>query len=340
MLLTIIAAVFVFGLLVLVHELGHFATAKMTNMRVDEFAIGFGPKIIGVRYGETLYSLRAIPLGGYNKIAGMDGADDEAGDRAYSAKPVTARMLVILAGSFMNFFLPVLLFFGINFFSGVHYPSAEPMIGGVIDHKPAERAGLLAGDRIVRIDGQPIDSWQSLVAVMQDGGGRVFKVEFERGGEPMATSLIPEYDEGEKRSMIGIVSSVTTLHPGFGESLQLAADKTLVTLRQMIDALGRIIVGGSTADLAGPLGVAQMAGEVAQTGMVPLLHFAAMLSINLGLVNLLPIPALDGGHFVSLLIEAVRGRPLSPKALQYAQLIGFVLLMSLMLVATMNDISR
>ena len=146
MVLTIAAAVFVFGLLVLVHELGHFVTAKLTGMRVDEFAIGFGPQLLAVKRGETVYSLRAVPLGGFNNIAGMDPeAEDDAGERGYARKSVWARMLVILAGSAMNFLLPVFLYWGVFFFSGVATPSTEPVLGMVLPDRPAAQAGVRVG---------------------------------------------------------------------------------------------------------------------------------------------------------------------------------------------------
>ena len=340
MVLTVLAAIFVFGLLVLVHELGHFITAKLTDMRVDEFAIGFGPRILSYKYGETVYSIRSIPLGGFNDIAGMDPDANDAGERGYCAKSVGSRMFVILAGSVMNFILPLFLFFGIFFFSGVSTPSTEPVLGTVLEHKAAAEAGLQQGDRILRIDGAPIDSWKSFVDKIQTGDGKVFKVEFERGGEEMATTVIPAYDSSAKRAMVGVMSSVDTEMPGFVRSVTLAAQKTGYILYRMLEGIVQIFTGQSAADLAGPLGVAQMAGEVAQIGFVPLLNFAALLSLNLGLINLFPIPALDGGHFMMLVFEAVRGKPLSPKALRYAQTVGFALLLGLMVFATKNDIMR
>lgn len=338
--ITIIAAIFVFGLLVLVHELGHFVTAKMVGMRVDEFAIGFGPKLIGFKRGETLYSLRAVPLGGYNKIAGMD-PEDEMDERSYASKPVWARMIVILAGSLMNFVLPVILFFGIFLAVGIHTPSDEPVLGEVIAEKSAARAGLMEGDRIEKINGVSIDSWKQFVEVVQVSDGKVLTVEFDRGGEAMSASLTPEYDESAKRALIGVVSSVNSYQPGVVEAVGLAVERTIHIMYQMMDGLWRLVSGsGSSAELAGPLGVAQMAGEVAQLGFIPLLQFAAFLSINLGIVNLLPVPALDGGHFVTLVIEGARGKPMSAKVTQYAQMVGFALLMCLMLFALFNDVSR
>ncbi|WP_110953234.1 RIP metalloprotease RseP [Anaerosinus massiliensis] len=336
---TLIATIFVFGLLVLFHEFGHFITAKMVGMRVDEFAIGFGPKLISFKHGETLYSLRIIPLGGFNKIAGMD-PDEEQDERSYNAKPIWARMLVILAGSFMNFVLPVLIFCIIFMSSGITTPSNEPILGEVISHKSAAQAGLMAGDKIIEIDGKQIASWREFVETVQVSGGKVLKVHFERNGEEHTASMIPEYDETSKRALIGVVSSVDTYHPGILESVGLAFKNTGFIIMKMVEGLSQMFTGRAAADLAGPIGVAQMAGEVAQMGFVPLLQFAAFLSINLGIINLLPVPALDGGHFVTLILEALRGKPLGAKSVQYAQMIGFVLLMGLMIFATFKDIIR
>ena len=312
MVITIAAAIFVFGILVLVHELGHFAAAKFTGMRVDEFAIGFGPRLLSFTKGETVYSLRAVPLGGFNDIAGMEESNNDAGIRGYCEKPIISRMLVILAGSFMNFLLPIVLFFGIFLYAGVSTPSPEPVFGTVIAGKPAYEAGLQKGDRVLAVDGKEVNSWQDFVAAIKDSAGNT----------------------------VSIKGSVDTIHPGFFESLWLAVQKTAAIIMMMLGALWKIVMELSGAELAGPLGVAQMAGEVAQLGMVPLLNFAAFLSLNLGIVNLFPIPALDGGHFAGLCVEAVRGKPMGPKALEYTQKFGIALLVLLMLLATKNDIIR
>lgn len=340
MVLTIAAAIFVFGLLVLVHELGHFITAKLTGMRVDEFAIGFGPKLVSFKHGETAYSIRAVPLGGFNDIAGMDPEDKDAGDRGYSAKPMLSRMIVIIAGSAMNLILPIFLFFGIYFFSGVATPSTEPVLGRVIEGEAADKAGLQDGDRIIAIDGKPVETWTDLLAAIRDKGGETLSFRVARGGEEVEAQVTPVYDAQQKRAMVGVMGATETRHPGFAESVQLAVTRTAAILYAMAEALYKILLELSGAELAGPLGVAQMAGEVAQMGFVPLLNFAAFLSLNLGLVNLFPIPALDGGHFLLLCVEAVRGKPLGPKAFGYVQRVGIALLLLLMLFATKNDIMR
>lgn len=340
MVLTIAAAIFVFGLLVLVHELGHFITAKLTGMRVDEFAIGFGPKLVSFTRGETVYSLRAIPLGGFNDIAGMDPSNNEAGARGYCEKPVLSRMIVILAGSIMNFILPIVIFFGIFFFVGVSTPNPEPVLGTVLADKSAAQAGLEDGDRIISLDGKAIGSWTEFVDHVKDNEGTPIKVVAQRGEETIETTMTPVYDPQAKKAVVGVMSSVDTKHPGLFEAAGLALQKTYMIVVMMLDALLQIVLKLSGSELAGPIGVAQMAGEVAQMGFVPLLNFAAFLSLNLGIVNLFPIPALDGGHFVTLCVEAVRGKPMSPKALEYTQKVGIALLILLMVLATKNDIVR
>ena len=341
MILTVAASIFVFGLLVLVHEFGHFITAKMTGMRVDEFAIGFGPKLISTKRGETVYSIRAVPLGGFNDIAGMDPLNNDAGSRGYCEKPVLSRMIVILAGSAMNFVLPIVLFFGIFFFSGVTTPSTEPVIGTVIEGKAADIAGIKTGDRVISVNGNEVATWAEFVEIIRnDTEGLPLNVVYEREGQISEAALQPTYEKDSQRFMIGVQVNTTVREVGFVESMQLALQRTVDIVEMMLGALVEIFQSPTEADLAGPIGIAQMAGRVAETGFIPLLNFAALLSLNLGIINLLPVPALDGGYFVTLALEAVRGKPLGPKALIYAQRVGVVLLLILMLFATKNDIVR
>ncbi len=341
MLEKILATVFVFGLLVFVHELGHFITAKLTGMRVDEFAIGFGPRLVSFRYGETVYSIRIVPLGGFNDIAGMNADDNDAGERGYCRKPILSRMIVILAGSAMNFILPVVLFFGIFFFAGVQTPNPAPILGTVLADGPAAEAGHMANDRILAIDGKPIETWQELVDGIRTNHGTVpMAVQVDRAGKELTVSVTPRYDASHDRGYIGIVNAYESTYPGFFQSVSMAFERTAMIIAMMLDALYRIILELSGSELAGPIGVAQMAGEVAEMGIVPLLNFAALLSLNLAIINLLPVPALDGGHFLTLCVEAVRGKPLSPKVMHYIQNAGVGLIVLLMLLAMKNDVMR
>jgi regulator of sigma E protease len=337
--ITLAADIFVFGLLVLVHEFGHFITAKMTGMRVDEFAIGFGPKVFHYRHGETLYSVRIVPLGGFNRIAGMD-PDEMQDERSFNAKPIPSRMLVIIAGSFMNFVLPVLLYFCIFLANGVDMPSNQPVIGNVLAGKPAVQAGLVAGDRIVSADKTSIHSWGQFVGVVQTSAGKPLHLQYERQGKIMAVTIVPEYDAKVKRGIIGIMPQISKYYPGVVEAAALSFKQTYLFITGMVVGIIQMVTGQIAADVAGPIGVAQMAGEVAQMGIIPLLQFAAYLSINLGLINLLPVPMLDGGHVVTLLVEGLRGKPLSRNHQQFIQMIGFVLLMMLFVLATYKDISN
>ena len=339
LLMTIASAIFVLGLLILVHEFGHFATAKLTGMRVDEFAIGFGPKIISKKRGETVYSLRAIPLGGFNDIAGMDPSSTDTDGRGFNDKSIPARMLVIVAGSAMNFILPIFLFFGVIFVNGNAEPSGEPIFGQVVEDFPAAQAGLQAGDRVVAIDGKPIETWMqfsdTLTALPE---AQSVVLEYERNRQRAEVTLTP-VREGS-RNVIGVKSQTVITYPGFFESIGMAIERTVAFTLMMLSALIDLIASPSQADVSGPIGIAQMAGQAASFGFASLLNFAALLSLNLAIINMLPVPALDGGHFVTLLLEALRGKPLTPKALMYTQRVGIMLMLILMLVATKNDIVR
>lgn len=341
MIITIISAVFVFGLIVLVHEFGHFITAKLTGMRVDEFAIGFGPKIFSTKRGETRYSLRAIPLGGFNDIAGMDPSDNSAGERGYCEKPVSSRMLVILAGAGFNFLLPIILFFGIYATVGIAVPSTEPVIGGIIKDMPAYDAGLLPGDKILSVNGERVATWEEFVEKVRAVEAETpAEILYERDSKTAEVSLAPRFDERTQRALIGVQGMMAYEPQGVGTSLALAIIHTTDILGFMLNALADLFKEPAQAELAGPIGIAQMAGQVAETGFVPLLNFAALLSLNLGIINLLPVPALDGGHFIGLVIEAVRGKPMSAKALMYTQRVGIALLLALTIFATTSDIIR
>ncbi len=338
--ITILASVLVFGLLVLFHEFGPFIMAKATGMRVDEFAIGFGPKLVSKKYGETEYSIRCVPLGGFNDIAGMDPGQNDAGERGYCEKPIWQRMIVILAGPLMNMLLPVVLFFLIFLAVGISAPSTRPELGEVMPDQPAAMAGLKKGDVVSSIDGEAVESWDDIVRIVRSSTGKPMKIAYLRDGEAKQATVIPVPDKQEERMVIGVMGAVETQPVGIVDAAGTALWKTGYVISYMLNGLVQIFTGDAGAELAGPLGVMQMTGTVAKLGMAALLNFAALLSLNLGIINLLPVPALDGGHFLMLLIEAVRGKPLGENALHYTQMAGITVLVALMLFATKNDIVR
>ena len=298
--LTILACIFVFGILVTVHEFGHFITAKLTGMKVEEFSIGFGPTIYQQQEGETLYSLRMLPLGGYNKIAGMDPDDPEDPERGFNAKPVSSRMLVILAGSLMNILLPVLIFFGLFLAFGMDVPENKPVLGQIIEGYPAEQSGLKEG----------------------------------------TITVTPGVNPETGKPFIGVVSSLKNVRLTPGQAAVASVTATKNIIKNMYASLYHMVTGKTKAEFSGPVGVAKMAGEVAHKGFDRLMQFTAMLSLNLAIINLLPLPALDGGHFLILLIEAVTGHKLGKTAMQNIQKVGVAMILALTIFATFKDLTR
>lgn len=340
LIVTVAAVIFVFGLLVFVHELGHFVVAKMSGMKVTEFALGFGPSIFKKQYGETLYAIRIIPLGGYNKIAGMD-PDEEEDPRNFNNHSVIKRLAVIVAGSTMNFILPIVLFFIVISSTGIHKPVDLPILGNVMAGQPASLAGLQDGDEVLLIEGQKVATWTEFVDKIKVRTNEPTELLVKREDKELNLSVTPKLDDKGERAIIGVLPTFE-IHPvTTGEALKASVMQTYNIGIAMLKGLYSIVFEkDKKADLAGPLGIVQMTSKVAETGFLPLLDFAAVLSINLGLINLFPVPMLDGGHVVTLLLEAVRGKPLSDASMQKIQYIGFVLLISLMIFATMNDIGR
>jgi regulator of sigma E protease len=339
-LLTVLACIFVFGILVTVHEFGHFITAKLTGMKVEEFSIGFGPKIYQQQEGETLYSLRMLPLGGYNKIAGMDPEDPEDLERGFNSKPVTSRMLVILAGSLMNFILPVLIFFGIFLAYGMEVPQNTPVLGQIVEGYPAAQSGLKEGDRVLSINGQPVSQWPDIRTRLADAGTKPVPFEIQRDKEKLTVTVTPVLNPETGKPFIGVVSSLkkVQLTPWQAAVSSVTATKNII--KNMYASLYHMVTGKTKAELSGPVGVAKMAGQVAHKGFDMLLQFTAMLSLNLAIINLLPLPALDGGHFLILLIEAITGHKLGKTAMQNIQKIGVAMILAITIFATFKDLTR
>ncbi len=338
--LTILACIFVFGILVTVHEFGHFITAKLTGMKVEEFSIGFGPNVYQQQEGETLYSLRMLPLGGYNKIAGMDPDDPEDPERGFNSKPVSSRMLVILAGSLMNILLPVLIFFGLFLAFGMDVPENKPVLGQIIEGYPAEQSGLKEGDRILSINGKPVHEWLDIRKNIADSGMQPIPFEIQRDQEKLTITVTPGVNPETGKPFIGVVSSLKNVRLTPVQAVVASVTATKNIIKNMYASLYHMVTGKTKAEFSGPVGVAKMAGEVAHKGFDRLMQFTAMLSLNLAIINLLPLPALDGGHFLILLIEAVTGHKLGKTAMQNIQKVGVAMILALTIFATFKDLTR
>ncbi len=339
--LYLFVALLVFGLIIFVHELGHFLAARATGIRVLEFAMGFGPKLVGWRRKETDYSLRLLPLGGYCKF---EGEDESSGDpRAFTNAPVWKRFLSIFAGPAMNFVLAYLTV--AIFFLAIGFVHTFPIIQSVTPGMTAEAAGFLAGDRVTALNGQPIENSEAGAKRLSEliGAGRPenpVTLTVDRGGQKLDITVAPQLAE-EGRYRIGIELAGSVSH-SLGGSLIMAGRDIYEVTGLMLGALkGLIFRGEGFQDTMGPVGIVSfMTDEISQGNIATIVNLIMIISLNVGLINLLPLPALDGGRLVFLLIEAVRRKPIKPEYEGWVHAAGFFVLIGLILVFTYRDIVR
>lgn len=414
---TVIAFIVVFGTLVFFHELGHFLFAKRAGIMVREFAIGFGPKILGITKGETLYTVRLLPLGGYVRMAGEDfdtvelqpgyrvglsighsgevekiylsqnisnpdvffletelsdfekelfieGYDEEGNlmrynvartaviiekgqetliapyDRQFESKSLGHRTMTIFAGPLFNFILAFFIFLALGLLQGI--PTNEPIITEVQSTGAAQEAGIKDGDLIREVNGQEISTWNEFAEFIQKSPGIPLTFTVQRGEELVALEVVPATlkEAGREYGQIGVLYTSPVEH-GVFKAVAFGAEQTYFWFKKILELLGMLVTGKFTIDaLSGPVGIYKATGDVAQHGIYSLMHWGAMLSINLGIMNLLPLPALDGGRLLFFLFEAVRGKPVDKQKEGMVHFVGIVLLMLLMLVVTWNDIQK
>ncbi|MBW1860623.1 MAG: RIP metalloprotease RseP, partial [Deltaproteobacteria bacterium] len=325
----VVSFVVVLGFLIFVHELGHFILAKLMGVGVKKFSLGFGPKIVSKKVGMTEYDASDLPL-------------------SYSHKSVGKRALIILAGPLFNMLLAVVIFFSLFQFSGL--PIMEPEVGELQEGMAAQASGILPGDRVVSINGKPVGRWSDMAAKITESDGRSLGFEILRDDRTFLVEITPQlvpsqniWGEEVEKYAIGITASGTSsiLRLNVFQSATESLTHTWEIAALTTVAIGKIITGSISAKaLGGPIFIAQLTGEQAKAGLVSLLFFVAVLSINLGIINLLPIPILDGGHLFFCFIEAVSRRPVNLKVREVAQQVGFFVLVILMLFVIYNDISR
>ena len=335
-------AILMFGVLVMLHELGHFLAARATGVPVAEFAIGFGPKLFsrtGKKNG-VIFSLRALPFGGYCRFY----ADDENGDAdnpgAYSRQKIWKRALISVGGPLFNMLVAVLALFLL--FSAFGLWASTPVVGGLIDGLPAKEAGFEIGDRIVSVNGREVQTSADASQFITDAGESEIQFVLERDGEEIALSLTPRWSEADQRLMIGIQYKVAPYRFPIGQSLQYSLETTGEMSGSIVTFLRNLIFKGEGVDeLAGPIGTVTVVKEQTQAGGVrSYLQLAALISVNLGIFNMLPIPGLDGSKLVFLLVEKIRGKRIPPEKESIVVLIGFGLLLLLMALVMYQDIVR
>ena len=355
---TVVAFIIVLGLLIFVHEFGHFIWAKFFGVKVLKFSLGFGPKLISRQFGETEYLISAFPLGGYVKMFGENPgelAEEKLSPgelkRSFATRPVWQRFIIVAGGPVFNLIFAVFLFFLIVFVAGMPQPVDTTTIGGVGQDTPAAEAGLQTGDTILAIDGKETRHWDDVSMLIKDSGGRKVVLTVKRDDQSLEIAVTPRMEKtknifGEEvgeRYMVGIARSeeVTYEKVGFIRALQAGVSQAwswmYLTVMGLVKIIQKVV---PASELGGPILIAQIAGERMAAGWVNFLYFMAVLSVNLGILNLLPIPILDGGHLVFFSVEAILRKPLNLRTMEIMQQIGLVLLGTLMIFVFYNDLVR
>lgn len=341
MFISIIAVLFTFGLVIFLHELGHFLVCRLTGIRVEAFSFGFGPELYGRTSGPTRYSVRAVPLGGYVKPAGesldeVSGAPDE-----YFAKPWYTRFAVVLAGPVMNYILAFALFSGVILIVGEPRASVAPLLGDISQGYPADLAGLKAGDRIVKVDGKPTDSWAAMAAAIYAKPEKEISVTYSRGGAEATVKMkTRKSPDGADRGVIGISPGVEYARVPFLRGLGMGARQCRYWTEFTVKTLWSNIRKREKPDLAGPIGIVNIVSKAAHTGKADLFFLIGLISVAVGFFNLLPIPLLDGGWMILYLFEGVSRRKLTGDIMKYVNAAGMAMLLGIFIFATYNDIAR
>lgn len=348
---TALAFIFVLGVLIFIHELGHFLVAKRVGIFVERFSIGFPPYIFSKQKGDTTYSIGLIPLGGFVKMKGENPEEESTGsDDEFMAKSVGQRAAVIFAGPFMNYVLAIFLMIGILYFGGQPvFDETRVVVGTVVEDGPAAKAGIKPDDVIIAAGGKAISSFDSLRTIIGRHVNEPLQVQWVSGADTLQKMITTSM--AEQPNAQGGIDSVGMLQftqkvlryesYGLMESVQRGFVGTHVIVAKTVEFVGMLVTGRVSAKMiGGPLFIAQQSGKEAEQGASRLFFFMALLSVNLAVLNVLPIPVLDGGHLVFLGIEAIKGSPVSVKARGIAQQVGLIVLLSLIVFVTYNDIMR
>ena len=343
----VVITVICLGLVVVLHEYGHFLMARYLGVRVERFTVGFGPEILGWTSGDTRYSVCAIPLGGMVKLAGefMDERQNKPDE--FFSQPWHNRIIIALAGPLVNYVLAFILFALVAGFWGILQPSDQPVIGDMIAGLPAAESQLHIGDRIRQINGHPVETWEQMADVIHQAPDQKLIFEVERPNEHVAgsallsISLVPKRDTEHGVGLIGIMPRVDKIKPGIRGSFEAAGrDIKIWTLQPLRYLSQKISHWEGPKELSGPLGIAQMVTKATKEGVSYVIYLIAIISTGLGLFNLFPIPVLDGGHIFLYVIEGIIRRPLSRKVMQVANAIGLSVVLTIFLYASYQDILR
>lgn len=336
---------FAFGIVVFVHEFGHFIVAKKSGVKVDRFSFGLGPEMFGFQWGETRYCVAWIPLGGEVRMAGeMEPGGDPTvvrNSREFYAKPWYRRIPIVVAGPAMNYVLAYALFSFVFLLWGQPKPSTDPVVGELVDAYPAKAAGLLTGDRILTVNEKPVTTWAEVADTIHNNPDTPLRLTVDRAGVPHIRFVVtPVRAPTSGQGLIGISPAVLYSSMPLGEALAAGAQQTVFWTKHTLSYLGDKIVHRQKPELSGPIGIANIISKSTQSGIQDYLFLIAMISLGIGLFNLFPIPMLDGGHLVFFLWEGIFRKPVSRRAVQTANAVGLSLLLGILVFATYSDIQR
>ncbi len=347
-----LAIVLVLGVLIFFHELGHFLVARIFGIGVSTFSLGFGPKLFGFVSGKTEYRLSAVPLGGYVSLVGESDEseipDQFTQEEKFSGRPPWQRILVVAAGPVFNFMLALFIYWGLFWAHGQLELIAE--IGEVTEGSPAYEAGLQPGDKVIAVDGREITYWDDMVLFIQESRGEPLDIQVRRNSDVLGLTVTPEmvpreniFGEEIITPQVGVIASgeTVTIELSFFDAAREGAAQTWMLMKLTVQGIIKLIERIIPLDnIGGPIMIAQLVSEQTQEGLVNLLALTALISINLGLINLLPIPVLDGGHIVFYTVEMITGKPLNDRMKQIATRIGILFILALMAFAIINDVLR
>ncbi len=337
--ISILAIIITISIVVFVHELGHFLAALKMKVNVEVFSIGFGPEIIGITHKGIRYRISIIPLGGYVKMKGENPLDESVNeDDSFMGKNPVQRIFILLAGAFMNFVTGFVIFSIIIYFTGLPQFTDKPVIGGIGSDSPAMIAGFKEGDRILAINAIEIRTWQEMSQVISKSGETELNIKIERADTLREIIVTPQINKNINRALIGISPHYEIVKMGFIGSILEGIKHTIFLCVKLAEALWLIVTGQMAAAVVGPIGIARVVSRAAGEGAVQLFQLIAIISINLGFINLLPVPVLDGGHILFAIIEKIKGSPLDPKKVNIANTVGLALILMLFLWVFFNDI--
>ena len=337
---SIAAVILTFGMVIFLHESGHFLLCRWLGVKVERFAFGMGPELIGFTRGETRYSICAFPLGGFVKPAGEDTLDGTAKPDEYFGQVWYRRLAIVAAGPAMNYLLAFVLFTGVVYIKGMPEAGSEAVIGNMMTGFPADRAGIEIGDAVTAIDGKAVSDWESLAGTIHKFPNQELELTYKREGKVFKTKVTPKLDDASGHGVIGIMPKSIFKEVGFAAAVSEGVKQCYVLTKFTITTIGSKIYKRERPDLAGPVGIVQMVSRAAHSGWEDLIFLIGLISVAIGFFNILPVPLLDGGHAAMYIWEGLSGKRLTQEIINKANTAGIVFLLTMLVFATYSDLTR